>query len=149
MDRDITYIEAGQSTDVDTLVEYCQQGAIDSAARHDGPLSAWRDGRHLIESYLDHNTVAGADVLADVELQLTAWLRSQIVSAIPLEARRYEADERVVLVRREAQPSERYYWSDPVDGSPRGASSDTYVVFLNREEAISEAQRLGYTVTED
>lgn len=147
MDRDITHTEAGQTTDIDTLVEYCIQGAIDSAEKHGGSHNDWRDGNHLIESYLDHNTVASGEVLQEVASQLNNWLRSQLDSPIPLESRRLETDERTVLVRREQRPSERYYWASPVDGSPVGA--DRYVRFLNRDEAIAEAKRLGYEVVED
>lgn len=147
MEKEISYNQAGESTDIETLVEYCKQGAIENAEKNGEPLSAWRDGKHLIESYLDHNTVAGGEVLQEVASQLNDWLRSQIDSPIPLEARRLEIDERTVLVRREQRPSERYFWASPVDGSPVGA--DRYVRFLNRDEAIAEARRLGYQVVEE
>ena len=74
MDRDITHTEAGESTDIETLVEYCKQGAIDSAEKHGGKMSDWRDGKHLIESYLDHNTVADRATLEAVALELDRWL---------------------------------------------------------------------------
>ena len=149
MDRDITYTEAGESTDADTLVEYCIQGAMDSADNYGGKHDEWRDGAHLVKSYLDHNTVAGKEVLQEVAYQLSDWLRSQLNSPIPFNAKRFEEDERTVLVRREERPSERYCWVSPVDASAVGAGCNQYVRFINREEAISEAKRLGYQVLDD
>lgn len=72
--QEITYNEAAESTDVDTLAEYCVQGAIDCAKNHNGPISAWRNGWELVEAYLDHNTVADRDTLKAVAACLDEWL---------------------------------------------------------------------------
>lgn len=88
MDRDITYIEAQKSTDVELLVEYCKQGALDAEVNHGGTRSDWRDGRHLIESFLDHNSVADADTREAVAAELDRWLIvSDLLRDCPPEGR--------------------------------------------------------------
>ena len=74
MDQDITYTEAEESTDVDLLVEYCKQGALDAEANHGGKRSDWENGAQLVDSYLDHNTKADADTLKAVAAELDRWL---------------------------------------------------------------------------
>jgi hypothetical protein len=147
MDQEIGYDEAGETTDIEVLVEYCKQGAIDNNERNNCTLDEWRDGCHLIESYLDHNNVVDAETLKAVANELTDWLRGEIETATPISADRY--GDRTVLVRKEPRPSERWYWCDAKEGGVFGTNVTRYVRFLNRDEAIETAKRLGYEVLED
>jgi hypothetical protein len=143
METEIGYNEAGEATDSETLFEYCTQGALNN----DSSLDEWRDGWHLIESYLDHNTVADAETLKAVANELTDWLRGEIETATPISADCY--GDRAVLVRKEPRPSVRWYWCDAKEGGVFGTNVTRYVRFLNRDEAIETAKRLGYEVLED
>jgi len=77
MSDEITYQQAEESTDIETLVQYCKQGAIDAEHSHRGKRSDWRDGEHLVESYLDHNTVADTKTLEAVAKELDVWLQDR------------------------------------------------------------------------
>ena len=73
--EEITFIQAEHATDVDTLVKYCKQGALDNIHKNGGSLSDWEYGGELIATYLDHNKVADKYTLIVVEFHLTNWLQ--------------------------------------------------------------------------
>lgn len=144
MNTEISYDDAGTATDTETLVAYCVQGAEENNTMNDQDLDGWRDGWHLVKSYLDHNKVASRETLEEVASQLTDYLRKNLKTSTPFRASSFDADERIVLIRKEARPSERWYWCEPNEGHPAGSRDGKYCRFLTRDEAVTEAVRLGY-----
>ena len=149
MEQEMTYIEAETCTDQEKLFEYCVEGIIDAAENHNGSIDAWEDGRHVVNAYLEHNTVIDDGTRRSIADEVQLWLRANTRSAVPVPARRYESDDRAILIRKELPPSERYYWCHPQDGSPHGAGVDAYVRFVRREDAIRWAKDYGYEVVSE
>lgn len=57
MSKEITYEEAQQSTDLETLLNYCIQGAINNIEVNGGSLKDWDSGCDIVDVYLEHNDV--------------------------------------------------------------------------------------------
>ena len=53
----ISYEEAGTSTEVETLLNYCIEGAIENIDMNGGSLKEWCSGSDVFDVYLSHNNV--------------------------------------------------------------------------------------------
>lgn len=152
MTREINYNEAAQATDVETLVEYCKQGTIESVSEYDDRLQDWRNGAHLVESYLEHNTVADKVTLQAVISQLDSWLAEmkerEVGSAQAIRADDFAEDNRTVMIRRDSNGG-GFIWAHPADGSPVGTREDRYVKFATKQQAAAIADGLGYEVVSE
>lgn len=72
--NEITYEQAGQSTDADVLFEYCIQGVEDDIHVNGGHVSDWKCPSHIVDMYLGHNEVADESVLSEVCAKLNKFL---------------------------------------------------------------------------
>lgn len=134
------------SNDADLLFEHCIDAAIENNYINGCTFDGWRDGFHVVNTYLEYNEAATRDTLVEVAGRVSDWLRALLRSAVPVPARRYEPEDRAVMISKEAAPSERYYWASPIDGSPMGSGVDAYVRFLNQLEAEEAAIKHGYSI---
>jgi hypothetical protein len=70
----ISYEEAGTTTDIDTLYEYCVQGVEDNNHVNGGKVSDWRFASDITEVYLDHNKNIDFETMLAIEEKLEKYM---------------------------------------------------------------------------
>jgi len=77
MEREISYKESGESTDVDVLFEYCTQGIINNNDINSAKTSEWESGFYVFCAYLGHNQSLTDEDVREVITLIDEWLEEE------------------------------------------------------------------------
>jgi hypothetical protein len=79
--RDVTLEESRSTLDLQTLFTYCVQGVLDNCQVNPRRFYGWKDGQHIIETYLDPEAgnqpvaaLAKPELIDQLSKCLDAWL---------------------------------------------------------------------------
>lgn len=75
MNNEITYEEAGKSTDAEILLKYCIEGAVDNIKLNGGSLKDWDSGSDIVDVYLEHNDVLDDSQRAAISVMMGNFLK--------------------------------------------------------------------------